>query len=267
MSIQSLTVNSTSQTAVNQIPLNAHISWEGFIGKYKPLKTGYPEQQNFTDYVFRESDDKVQSMLKSDPSRVWTYLQNDDGDIVLASGYHLVNREGYVITEVGCADDMTVEVHDDAWCAYSKLLFVCDPNVDLDALYEAIEERAENADELGGEGLSFSCDIRVISQEDIVKESHTCLMIELLVRFEHKEPTKEQLAELHEAMKVLCEEIRTETDGISVALHEERSVGLMFSKITDKSTKFVTCDVCGNTNHNHDWLDEGETCPNCKTVN
>lgn len=267
MSNQSLTDNSTTETAANKVQVHADISWDGFIGKYKPQKVNVSVDNNFTDYVYRASDDEVQAMLKSDPSRVWTYFCNGDGMQWVGNGYHVVDREGYVITEVGCADDMTVAVHDDAWSAYSKLVFVCDPNVDIDELYETVSERAINVDDLGSRCIDFPCEIRVTSQEEIVKQSHHCLVIELDVMFEDNEPTKEQLAELHDAMKDLCESIRSKTEGISVALHEEGPVSLVWTGITDKSTKFLTCDVCGHTNQNHDWIDEGETCPKCKTIN
>ena len=42
----------------------------------------------------------VLSIAKTDPNRVWTLSDGDDGNMYISSGYHLVNRINYFITAV-----------------------------------------------------------------------------------------------------------------------------------------------------------------------
>jgi len=48
----------------------------------------------------------VLKIADENPERVWTEVDTDDGmDTVVVPGYHLVNREGYMITEVPLTDE------------------------------------------------------------------------------------------------------------------------------------------------------------------
>jgi len=63
-------------------PFNANASWDGSM-----LETFGPELAH------------VQDVFKSAPDTVWTVL-DCDGAHVVGSGFHYVNRVGYIITEV-----------------------------------------------------------------------------------------------------------------------------------------------------------------------
>ena len=46
-------------------------------------------------------------------NNIWTYVDSDDGELpVITSGYHVVNRIGYLITEVS-DDDEIIDAVDD----------------------------------------------------------------------------------------------------------------------------------------------------------
>jgi hypothetical protein len=40
----------------------------------------------------------VLSVANTEPNRVWTLVEGDDGNLFIISGYHLVNRLNYFIT-------------------------------------------------------------------------------------------------------------------------------------------------------------------------
>ncbi len=46
-----------------------------------------------------------------DPRTIWTLLDGDDGDLYLASGYHFVNRIGYLLSTVPVPDGAFIQVH------------------------------------------------------------------------------------------------------------------------------------------------------------
>lgn len=46
--------------------------------------------------------DYVLSIANTEPNRVWTLVEGDDGNLYIASGYHLVNRINYFITHNPC---------------------------------------------------------------------------------------------------------------------------------------------------------------------
>lgn len=41
-------------------------------------------------------------------NKVWTLMDDDDGNLVIASGFHFVNRVGYYITTVPWTENTTV---------------------------------------------------------------------------------------------------------------------------------------------------------------
>jgi hypothetical protein len=76
--------------------------WDKWEEKFKPIKNHLvndPDQQMFETY-----GKEVEYVANYDPKYVWTYLQGDMSDLVVA-GYHYVNRLGYYITEVPWEDE------------------------------------------------------------------------------------------------------------------------------------------------------------------
>ncbi|HDR9103444.1 TPA: hypothetical protein QDB04_000164 [Burkholderia vietnamiensis] len=78
-----------------QNPLRKHASWGGCM-----FETYGPELLHVLD------------TMKTRPNCVWTVVACD-GAITVTSGYYLVNRMGYLITEIPVADDEMVETIDE----------------------------------------------------------------------------------------------------------------------------------------------------------
>jgi hypothetical protein len=60
--------------------------------------------------LFETYGDELDFVRTQDPRTIWTLLDGDDGDFYLASGYHLVNRIGYLISTVPMPEGVAIEV-------------------------------------------------------------------------------------------------------------------------------------------------------------
>ena len=82
-------------------------AWEA---KYQPIKNQFaPPQGEFEDEfvedkfeTYGEELDYVLKIANTEPKRVWTLVDGDDGNLYITSGYHLVNRVNYFITKNPC---------------------------------------------------------------------------------------------------------------------------------------------------------------------
>lgn len=98
------------------------ISYEAFISKFRPIATGIIEGEPSRP-MFAAFGQDLQTVRRTDESRVWTVIdvdlrdgephpyEGEDGDNcwVIVTGYHYVNRLGYLITEVPWeSDDLEV---------------------------------------------------------------------------------------------------------------------------------------------------------------
>jgi hypothetical protein len=61
--------------------------------------------------LFETYGEELDFVRKQDPHTIWTLLDGDDGDLYVASGYHLVNRIGYLLSTVPVPDGAFVQVH------------------------------------------------------------------------------------------------------------------------------------------------------------
>lgn len=41
----------------------------------------------------------IANAVVNEPSRLWTVVDDDEGNAVVVPGYHFVNRQGYIITQ------------------------------------------------------------------------------------------------------------------------------------------------------------------------
>jgi hypothetical protein len=72
---------------------------EAWEAKYKPMqnhidKTNYDRFETYGDEL-----DYVLNIANTEPRRVWTLVDGDDGNLYIVDGYHLVNRVNYFVTE------------------------------------------------------------------------------------------------------------------------------------------------------------------------
>jgi hypothetical protein len=61
--------------------------------------------------LFETYGDELKFVRRQAPGTIWTLLDGDDGDLYLVSGYHFVNRIGYLISTAPVPEGTEIEVH------------------------------------------------------------------------------------------------------------------------------------------------------------
>jgi hypothetical protein len=91
------------------------ISVEEFRKRFKPRKNHLDSNASFDGQMYETYGPEiayVKKILKKQPRRIWTVLEVDDGETVVSSGWHYVNRMGYIVTKVEFDEDELIEVVD-----------------------------------------------------------------------------------------------------------------------------------------------------------
>lgn len=109
------TDHSLAVTATTADPRTPPVNAQGFMTLtdseveeiFRPLVIG--DHASYNGWMLETYGADLERVQAADPACVWTVLAGDF-PICLASGFHHVNREGYVITEVPVPEGMTYEV-------------------------------------------------------------------------------------------------------------------------------------------------------------
>jgi hypothetical protein len=81
--------------------------------KYKPIKNHLDENASVDGEMFETYGDELDFVRQQDPSKIWTYADDDYGNPYISSGYSIINRIGYFITEVPHEDLVIVNLEKD----------------------------------------------------------------------------------------------------------------------------------------------------------
>lgn len=96
-------------------PTHKSISEDDFYATYKPVKNPFEADAAWNGAMletYGRELEHVENVLKTAPGTVWTVL-DVDGSLIASSGFHHVNRIGYIITEVPVAAGESVETIDE----------------------------------------------------------------------------------------------------------------------------------------------------------
>lgn len=88
------------------------ITLDEFFQKHKPVKNPLVDNAPDDNTRFETYGEELEFILKEENSgskKVWTVL-DVDGREYITTGYHLVNRMGYYITEVPYEEEMEIDV-------------------------------------------------------------------------------------------------------------------------------------------------------------
>jgi hypothetical protein len=86
---------------IRQIEIKEIQGWDKWAEKYKPLKNHF---QGGIDYAFETYGKEVEYIQSLDPKYVWTWVEGDMCDLIVA-GYSYVNRFSYYVTEIPWTDE------------------------------------------------------------------------------------------------------------------------------------------------------------------
>ena len=76
--------------------------FDAWDAKYQPMENHIDTNAGDKFETYGEELDYVLSIANTEPARVWTLVDGDDGNLYITSGYHLVNRLNYFITHNPC---------------------------------------------------------------------------------------------------------------------------------------------------------------------
>ncbi len=86
------------------------ISEDDWFDTYKPIKNSIDINASFDGRMFETYGDELEFVRAQDENRIWTYGDGDDGGTFIWSGYHIVNRIGYFITEVPFQNGAEIQI-------------------------------------------------------------------------------------------------------------------------------------------------------------
>jgi hypothetical protein len=60
--------------------------------------------------LFETFGEELAFVRRQAPETIWTLIDGEDGDVYIVSGFHFVNRVGYLISTVPVPEDVFIEV-------------------------------------------------------------------------------------------------------------------------------------------------------------
>lgn len=90
-------------------------SYEKWIRDYKPVQNTVSNREEFDGFLFETYGEDlafVSEKAQAEPAKVWTILDSD-GKLTLTNGFHIVNRYGYMVTEIPFTGTEPIEVKAD----------------------------------------------------------------------------------------------------------------------------------------------------------
>lgn len=245
------------------------LSFETFISRYIPLKKpGLIETTGSFTEDFVLSSGKVEDMkialeaMDKHPSKVWTYYE--DGVVSwLGSEIGFVNRAGYVVTDIAYDDGKLIQAHDDYYVNNSKIVLTCDLGIDSDSIEDLLTDMMDQ----------FRVDARLgildinMNFEWLHKQYNSFLVAEVDMLFDDDEPSEAEIISVHTMLNTLGKQLLRDNKQIRLLHHENLNTHCYFGEKSFTDTPVMNCRKCSYTNANHDWLDDGETCPKCLLVN
>ena len=84
---------------------------EEWDAKYKPVTNHLDDNASFDGVMFETYGEELDFVRAQPLNKVWTMVDGDNDEVVIISGYHLVNRIGYFVTENPWEDDISIVVN------------------------------------------------------------------------------------------------------------------------------------------------------------
>jgi hypothetical protein len=96
------------------------ITWDEFETEFKPRQNLLTKRSDYNGWKYETYGDHeafIRMFAQTNPENVWTIMDGDEG-IIIGSGWHYVNRMGYIITELPYKAGQSVTVQDEKDIVY-----------------------------------------------------------------------------------------------------------------------------------------------------
>lgn len=112
-----------------------------FYEQFKPVKNHIDTNASWDGCMFETYGEELEFVKAQPEKKIWTVMDSDNGEMMVGSGFHFVNRLGYLITEEPWDDEIQV----------------LDPDIDYDSDEEKCYFCRENPVMRPGEELCQDC--------------------------------------------------------------------------------------------------------------
>lgn len=85
------------------------MSFNKWLTKYQPVQNHIDSNASFGGAMFETYGKELDFVIATESNQIWTYVDGDRGTY-LVSGYHLVNRIGYLIASKPFGDHEEIQV-------------------------------------------------------------------------------------------------------------------------------------------------------------
>lgn len=88
------------------------ISEEKFYEDFTPVENHFDDNASFDGCMFETYDEELDYVfeLSKKEKRVWTIIEGEDDTMFYLSGFHLVNRLGFLVTEEEWTEETEVTI-------------------------------------------------------------------------------------------------------------------------------------------------------------
>jgi hypothetical protein len=83
--------------------------WHTWVRTFRPIQNPFDSHRGDDGLMFETFGEELAFVRSQDPDSIWTLL-DCDSNLIVANGYHFVNRLGYYVTQVPCPRDQQIDV-------------------------------------------------------------------------------------------------------------------------------------------------------------
>lgn len=101
------------------------MDYDEWVKTYKPVYNHIDKNASFGDesgqgFMFETYGDEYEFVKTANPNCIWTYGDGDDGGSYIWSGWSLINRIGYFITEIPFPENTTIQIKVSSYWYYCE---------------------------------------------------------------------------------------------------------------------------------------------------
>ena len=91
------------------------VTEDNFDEVFKPQQNHLDDNASFNGWMYETYGEEVEYVfnLAKTTKRVWTIIEGDDDTLFYVSGFHYVNRIGFIVCEVEYAEEMEIQLDTD----------------------------------------------------------------------------------------------------------------------------------------------------------
>jgi hypothetical protein len=83
-----------------------------FYENFTPVENHLDNNASWDNCMFETYGEEEDYVREQDNNNIWTIVEGDNDTMFIESGFHIVNRMGYLITEEKWGEETTVIIED-----------------------------------------------------------------------------------------------------------------------------------------------------------